>query len=157
MNGCFKYCTQCKEKENCCVGFGVIDNPIISSKEKEIIQNRTKCQEKIFTKIKGGCFNINSINGVCPFYKNGCTIYDIRPNDCKLYPYDLKLLEDKFFLIEYKLKCLHNNILEEYVDEIISEIAPYINVYTAKEYNKKVSNFGFEIIKQIDVNKKKAT
>ena len=38
MQGTFKICSKCKQKKNCCTDFNDIDNPIISSKEKELIQ-----------------------------------------------------------------------------------------------------------------------
>lgn len=69
MNGTFDFCSKCKEKVNCCVDFEDIDNPIVSSEEKTTIQKETGCSDEIFSRIDGDCFNINTINGVCPFYK----------------------------------------------------------------------------------------
>ena len=103
MKGTFEHCSKCKEKVNCCVSFKTIDNPIISSKEKEFIQRKTECEDGAFLKIKGNCYNINTKNGVCWFYNKGCSIYEIRPNDCRLYPYDLKNINGKICLIRYKI------------------------------------------------------
>lgn len=96
MKGRFKICSECKENNNCCMDFNSIDNPIISSEEKDIIIKTTNCSENTFTKIEGDCYTINTNNSNCPFYKNGCTIYDVRPNDCRLYPYDLKIVDGKY-------------------------------------------------------------
>ena len=149
MQGTFKICSKCCEKKNCCTDFEDIDNPIISSKEKELIQQSTNCEDSTFTKIEGDCYNINTINGICPFYKNGCTIYDVRPNDCKLYPYDIRVVDGKLYLIRYKLKCLKGCILNENVDKIVENIKPYMQTYLIKEYGQKVSLFDYEIIKEI--------
>ena len=149
MKGTFNYCSQCKEKLNCCVDFEDIDNPIIYIEEKNKIQKSIKCDDSIFSKITEDCFNINTINGVCPFYKNGCSIYDIRPNDCRLYPYDLKQIDGKIYLIRYKVKCLHGNVVDDYIDDVIERIKPYISTYTDKRFEKKVDKFQYEIVKEI--------
>ena len=54
-------------------------------------------------------------NNNCIFYQeNKCTIYDIRPIDCRLFPYDIKLEKDgNYYLVYYKSnKCqiMHENI-----------------------------------------------
>ena len=44
----------------------------------------------------------------CCFYKNNrCTIYDIRPIDCRIFPYDIKLENNgNYYLVYYKSdKC----------------------------------------------------
>lgn len=151
MQGTFEYCSKCKEKINCCVDFCDIDNPIIHQKEKETIQQRTNCSDEIFSKIDGECYNINTKDGVCPFYKNGCTIYDIRPNDCRLYPYDLKQIDGKMFLIRYKANCLKGCVVDDYIDDVVERIKPYISTYTDKRYEQKVNLFDYEIIKEIEL------
>ena len=149
MQGTFNTCSQCNIKKNCCTNFEDIDNPIISSLEKELIQQATKCNDEIFVKIEGDCYNINTINGVCSFYKNGCAIYNIRPNDCKMYPYDIRIVDEKCYLIRYKLNCLKDCVVNEDVDEIVEGIKPYMQTYVNKKYNQKVGLFDCEIIKEI--------
>lgn len=43
-----------------------------------------------FNKVNANIYHIKTFNNECVFYKNGkCIIYDYRPIDCKLYPYDI--------------------------------------------------------------------
>ena len=149
MQGTFKACSKCNGNKNCCTNFEDVDNPIISSKEKELICQTTNCDNKVFAKIEDGCYNINTIGGVCPFYKKGCTFYDIRPNDCKLYPYDIRRVDGRLYLIRYKLECLKDCAVNEDVDEIVECIKFYMQTYINKIYNQKVSLFDYEIIKEI--------
>jgi len=62
--------------------------------EKETILLRVgDTYNNYFKKINNEAYNILNINSICPFYNSGCTIYDIRPSDCRLFPYDLKKLK----------------------------------------------------------------
>ena len=149
MQGTFITCSNCKERTNCCNDFNNIDNPILSNFEKQTIQKQSNCPETNFQKISKDGYVIKTQNGKCPFYNNHCTIYSFRPNDCKLYPYDIKRINGTYYLIKYKLKCLSNNILNEDVDEIINNINPYISTFVDELYNKKLSNQEYEIIKEI--------
>lgn len=149
MQGIFKYCSKCQGNKNCCTDFEDIDNPIIYSNEKELIQQIIKCNDEIFTKIEKDCYNINTINGVCPFYKNGCAVYNVRPNDCRLYPYDIKVIDGKYYLIRYKLKCLKGCAVDEDVDDIVKDIQPYIETYANETYNQKLKLVDYEIIREI--------
>ena len=50
----------------------------------------------------------NTEDDSCYFYRNNqCTIYDIRPIDCRIFPYDIKLEKDgNYYLVYYKSeKC----------------------------------------------------
>lgn len=148
--GTYSHCSKCKINKNCCCDFDEsIDNIIVTIKEKENITNRLgAASEKFFKPINDKAYNILSQNSICPFYDNGCTIYDIRPNDCKLFPYDLKEINNKYFLILYDLPCGSSKVNEN-VDNIIKELSLIIKTYTNKKVEEKVNKLPYKIIKEI--------
>ena len=89
---------ECHQCGNCCTFQGGVIN---ASKEefkriasflkisfKEFLNDYT---EKVDTKI-----SIKSEpDGPCFFYDKGCTIYDVRPNQCRTYPFWPELLKNK--------------------------------------------------------------
>ena len=74
------------------------------------------------------CFNINTINNKCIFYDGKCKIYNNRPYDCRLYPYDIKKINEKFFLVLYKLDCIEYENFFEDVDFLIKK-SNHLSIY----------------------------
>lgn len=114
--GTFNLCTNCvNNKANCCSNPNV-DSPMILPSEIEAISKATKIDKNLFaTKIEfSKMYNDDSLkdlyqmkrkkNDNCYFYKNNkCSIYDIRPIDCRIFPYDVKLEKDGcYYLVYYK-------------------------------------------------------
>lgn len=114
--GTFNLCTNCvNNKANCCSNPNV-DSPMILPSEIEAISKATKIDKNLFaTKIEfSKMYNDDSLkdlyqmkrkkNDNCYFYKdNKCSIYDIRPIDCRIFPYDIKLEKDGgYYLVYYK-------------------------------------------------------
>ncbi len=149
-SGTYSHCSKCKIKKNCCCDFDdEIDNIVTTVRERNVILNRIgKNYDKFFSKINDEAYNILNINGICPFYNKGCTIYDIRPSDCKLFPYDIKKIGCKYYLILYDLPCGSINVNED-VSDVIEILKTIINTYTDKKIEEKVSNFKYKIIKEI--------
>lgn len=152
-DGTYNHCTDCKIKKNCCQDFDEgIDNIVTTNQEKqEIIEKVGISFEKYFKKINDEAYNILNIKGVCPFYKNGCSIYDIRPSDCRLFPYDLKEIDGKYYLIQYDLPCGSKNVNEN-VEDIIDVLKTIITTYTDKKIEEKVNLFEYKIIKEIKID-----
>ncbi|MBE7075511.1 MAG: YkgJ family cysteine cluster protein [Clostridiales bacterium] len=150
-NGLFNKCSSCKKKDNCCCGFHKLDYPILSKGEKDLIKDKYNVEE-CFEPLGKECFNLVAKNGICPFYKGKCIIYKDRPNDCKLFPFDIKIIKNKYYLILYKLGCFDKTeLLNESVDDIVEAVKPYIETFTNKRLNKKMQKLDFEIIKEIKV------
>ena len=86
-NGIQFDCHQCG---NCCTFEG---GAIYASEEEFIkIANHLNISEEDF--YKQYTFDINNLvsikshsDGPCFFYKNGCSIYDVRPTQCRTYPF----------------------------------------------------------------------
>jgi len=148
--GTYKYCSKCKIKKNCCCDFDdEIDNIVTTISEKDNIISRVGPDAEIwFKQINEEAYNILSENGKCPFYKDKCTIYDIRPSDCRLFPFDIKEINGKFYLIKYDLPCGSKNV-DENVDEVIEVLKTIITTYTDKKIEEKVNKLNYIIIKEI--------
>jgi len=116
--GTFNLCSNCIGKNNptCCCD-PIVDSPMLLPNEAEAISNKMKIEKEEFCKR----INLAKINNdyslkdlyqmkrfedtnSCYFYRdNKCTIYDIRPIDCRIFPYDIKLEKDgNYYLIYYK-------------------------------------------------------
>lgn len=126
--GTFNLCSNCVGKSATCCCNPDVDSPMMLPNEAEEISKKTNLNKDDFSKKVefSKMYNDNTLkdlyqlkrqkhNNNCIFYKdNKCTIYDIRPIDCKLFPYDIKLEKDgNYYLVYYKSnKCqiMHENI-----------------------------------------------
>lgn len=147
--GTYNHCSICKIKKNCCCDFDEIDNIVTTISEKnEIVKRLGKSADNFFRQINNEAYNILNIQGVCPFYDQGCTIYDIRPSDCRLFPYDLKEINGRYFLIKYDLPCGSKNVNED-IDKVINVLMTIIKTYTDTKIEEKVNKLKYIVIKEI--------
>jgi len=119
--GTFNLCSNCVGKDTtCCCGLDV-DSPMLLPNEAEVISKTLQIEKRNFSD-KIDLAKINNDYSLkdlyqmkrdketnsCVFYKNNqCSIYDIRPIDCRIFPYDIKLENDgNYYLVYYQLeKC----------------------------------------------------
>lgn len=171
--GTFNLCSGCVgNKANCCCDKSV-DSPMMLPNEVEAISaalkiNKDDFSNKIgFSKMYGDIalkdlyqMKRNS-NDACFFYKNNqCTIYDIRPIDCRLFPYDIKLEKDgNYYLVYYKSDNCHIN--EEKLSDIkmvsyntrlyLRLLLPYLREWSDKYCCTQLTkNKNYEIICKIE-------
>lgn len=150
QEGMYDSCTHCKKGASCCSSFNLIDSPLLNGDEINNIKKVSKIDD-FYIQRDNDVFNLKTNDNHCIFFiNNHCTIYDERPNDCKLYPFDIMEMDNKYYLILYKLDCID---IEKYkminVDSILNKIKPWIKDYTNIEYNRKLRNFDYIIIKEI--------
>jgi len=150
--GTFKKCTNCSEKINCCESFNKLNSPTLSIDE---VNNIKENYTDFFDKIDDNTYVIKTINNKCFFYKNNrCQIYDKRPLDCRLYPFDIIEKENKYYLILYKLKCnSKNDYINDLkdIDIIVNQIKPWIKEFTNSYNFTKMKNQEYIIIKEINL------
>jgi Fe-S-cluster containining protein len=98
-SGTMSFCLDCPAKTNCCtrVAHGTeIENPFLFNDEAENIKRRiggllSDFSEKFVTNGGVEYLAIKSRAPGCTFFQSGrCTIYDIRPLDCRLFPFDIR-------------------------------------------------------------------
>jgi Fe-S-cluster containining protein len=149
MDGTFSHCSQCKVAK-CCCDFGEgIDYIMLTASEKQKILEAVGTNfEKYFSKLDDRVYHLVSESPVCPFYDHGCTIYNLRPADCRLFPYDIKNIDNEYWLIKYDLACGSDNV-QEIPEDAITTLMQIKDVYTASENEEKVSQLNFKIIKKI--------
>ena len=129
--GTFDLCSNCVGKNSTCCCDPIVDSPMLLPNEVEAISKKLKLEKDDFTKR----IDLAKINNdyslkdlyqmkrfkntdACYFYRdNKCTIYDIRPIDCRIFPYDIKLEKDgNYYLVYYKSdKC---QIMNENIKDI---------------------------------------
>ena len=144
--GTYNHCSKCQEAF-CCKSFDKIDNPILFEDEVEKLRKLFDIDKYLIKNRNSYC--IKTVDNVCPFYKNGCSIYEHRPRDCRLFPFDIDKIDGKYYLVLYNIKCLSKNVENENIDELINEFKDYAQEYTSPTLAKKVSNLPYKIIKEI--------
>jgi len=119
--GTFNLCSNCVGKSATCCCNPNVDSPMMLPNEVDVISKTMKIDPDYFsTKIDfSKMYNDYTLKDLyqmkrqknqnaCYFYKNNqCTIYNIRPIDCRIFPYDIKLEKDgNYYLVYYKSdKC----------------------------------------------------
>lgn len=115
--GTFNLCSNCVGNHATCCSNPSVDSPMLLPNEVEAISKKMNIPKNDFSnKIDLAKINndyslkdlyqmkrVNKDNS-CYFYRNNrCTIYDIRPIDCRIFPYDIKLEKDgNYYLVYYK-------------------------------------------------------
>jgi len=145
LNDSFAFCSGCSANaiDTCCNSFENIDNPWMTSQEHDLIMKRHSIS--FATKVAKNFYTLNTKKGSCIFYKGGCSIYDIRPLDCRLYPFDVAEKKGRIFLTKYKDPCATPSSGDEFYDKrtiaqveiLIDKMKSYIREYLA-EWGKVV-------------------
>lgn len=172
--GTFNLCSKCVGKDATCCCDPSVDSPMILPNEAEIISKKMKISKEEFSK-KVDFAEMNKDYSLkelyqmkrikdtnsCFFYRNNmCTIYDIRPIDCRIFPYDIKLEKDgNYYLVYYKSdKC---QIMSENIKNIkmvsyntrlfLRLLLPYIREWSDKYCCSELTkNKEYEIICKIE-------
>lgn len=172
--GTFNLCQKCVNAKASCCSNPEIDSPMILPNEAKEIAKATNQEISEFADEVdfASMYNDKSLkmlyqmkrnkNGnCCRFYKDcKCSIYDIRPIDCRIFPYDIKLEKDgEYYLVYY----LSNNCEIKNIDldnlKMISYntrlflrlLLPYIREWSDPYCSTKlVENENYKIICKIE-------
>ena len=106
--GTYPFCNTCVGKFDCCCNCNEIDMPILLPNEAENISRISRSGVDEFAKkLTNNLYQMKRDNNDdpskgCVFFKNnGCTIYENRPIDCRLFPFDFKEIDGEYWLIYY--------------------------------------------------------
>lgn len=92
-------CTQCG---HCCTGSpGQVR---VTPEEINAIANATRKPADEFLKV-GGTMLLEKPNGDCVFHENGCTIYAMRPTQCRTYPFWFRNLRSEESWAKARAEC----------------------------------------------------
>lgn len=172
--GTFNLCHKCVNAKATCCSNPCVDSPMLLPNEvKEISKMTNKeindfCKEIDFS-VMHSDKTLKSLyqmkrqknSNACHFYKDcKCTIYDIRPIDCRIFPYDIKLEKDgNYYLIYYLTNnCEVRNIdindlkLVSYNTRLFLRLLyPYIREWSDPYCSSKlVENEDYKIICKIE-------
>lgn len=168
VNGTYEFCTQChNENKQCCCSSEDIDMPVLLLNEAQKIQ----AQHPRSQKSREFSHNIDNTtvrqmnrketvdNGMkithCHFYDardNVCKIYNNRPTDCRLFPFDIKLDPNtqEFWIGYYDELCNRKLPDEEKMKEYahilrpqLFLLLPYANIINRDDVCEKLSSAHF--------------
>lgn len=165
INGTYAFCTECHNLgRKCCCASEEIDMPILLQNEARKLQSIDSQNKKMHnfsraignTTIRQMNASGNSANPIfCHFYdssKNKCKIYDIRPTDCRLFPFDIKLdhRTNEYYVGYYNDLC--ENLPDEETMKRYAHILrpylfllfPYANTINQDDVCVRLNNASFE-------------
>jgi Fe-S-cluster containining protein len=141
----------CKNK--CCKGQeGAFPLSIMKGEIKGI---ETKTEKKI---------NIDDFkkNSPCIFFNNKelCEIYNIRPLDCAVFPFDILKINGKyrwiFWHLPFSCSILKNENFEPYLQyfekELIPEYKSYIEEFSKIDLDFFINKFKYTVIREVKLN-----
>ena len=95
-DGTFSFCATCPAESHCCRRIrtsDALEPPFLLRDEALAIATSTHKDLHDFTEpesTNGERLSLRSVEGKCIFYKSGsCSVYDLRPMDCRLFPFDI--------------------------------------------------------------------
>lgn len=172
--GTFNLCHKCVHAKATCCSNPLVDSPMLLPNEAEKIANATNEEIDSFAQIvdfakmhhdktlkKLYQMKRQDNSSACHFYQDCmCSIYDIRPIDCRIFPYDIKMENDgNYYLIYYladdcEIKNIDANNLKmiSYNTRLFLRLLyPYIREWSDPYCSAKlVKNKDYKIICKIE-------
>lgn len=172
LNGTYEFCTQChNEKKKCCCASTDIDMPVILMNEAKKIQSTNPRVRRMrdFSKNIGNT-PVRQINEItdekagnhCYFYdcdENKCKIYNIRPTDCRLFPFDIQLDSNtnEYWIGYYSDLCERRlpdiETMKQYAHILRPQLFllfPYANTINNEEVCKRLKSATFEKLYKLE-------
>lgn len=152
QNGCYDVCTNCLTGGICCSSFDKINAPVLNKEEliqlREILKNND-----FYDVVDSNLYKIKLNNDECVFLKNGrCQVYNHRPLDCRLFPFDILKKDTKYYLVLYQLGCIEEyTVVDNFdcLDNLIEKVKPWIIDYTDDRNYTKMKKLEYKVIKEI--------
>ncbi|MDR0889659.1 MAG: YkgJ family cysteine cluster protein [Oscillospiraceae bacterium] len=162
-NGTYDFCTECyTEKKKCCCASPRIDMPVILESEALVIKQAIKA----FKRLKGFSTQYDRSNirimdrkndrdgAPCLFFNqtnSKCEIYDNRPIDCRLFPYDIVFDEETHeYWVGYYDELCDRQLPQDMEQKIhilrpyFFIIYPYIHIFTNQQVCSKLKDAHFQ-------------
>ncbi len=168
INGTYEFCTACHaENKVCCCASDDIDMPVLLQNETLQIQSKSPKERKarLFSnsigrtsirQMKSKPLEKDDISScACHFYdtkEHRCTIYDMRPVDCRLFPFDIRLNKEtnEYWIGYYDELCERSlpdeTTMRKYAHVLrpfIFLLYPYANIITADTVCTKLKDAHF--------------
>lgn len=93
----------------------------------------------------------------CAFFDKDelCAIHDIRPVDCRFFPFDVMNIGGNFFWVIWNVNCsiLKQKNFEPYLQEFETELIPnfqeYLEDYSKFRLEENINECSFRVIRKI--------
>lgn len=166
VHGTYEFCTTCHNQgKKCCCASSDIDMPILLQNEARKLQSMNPRHQRMhdFSRAIGNTpiRQINSITSStcgthCHFYvpaDNRCKIYDQRPTDCKLFPFDIKLdTNTNEYWVGYYSNLCENSLPDNEQMKLYAHVLrpllfllfPYANTINRSDVCEKLNYATFE-------------
>ncbi len=172
ISGTYEFCTEChNQRKKCCCASPDVDMPVLLPSEARKIQSISPRHQRMRdfsrnignTTIRQIIAKDSGLNGQhCHFYdynENRCKIYDMRPVDCRLFPFDIKLdpNTNEYWVGYYNDLCDRHlpdiSIMRQYAHILRPQLFllfPYANTINNKEVCTHLSEATFESLYKLD-------
>lgn len=154
-SGTFGFCNNCISHCNCCNGRKV-DPAVLTPNDVIEICNRTGLLENDFSESYTNILkNMKTNNGKCYFFKDGkCSIYNFRPIDCRIFPFDVRYNNNGVLnIVWYTSACPVNTNSRKYKDEIkptFQKLRPFFNEF-ALHASPLLDKQKYEVVEEISL------
>lgn len=163
--GTYGFCNGCIGRFDCCCNCRSIDMPILLPQEaKQIASISRKPIEQFAVKLTTNLYQMKRTddkedNGCIFFVNNRCSIYNKRPIDCRLFPFDFKEIDGEYWLIYYSNidicralpndreeleTCAHN------IRPLLDIIMPYMSECSSPVFCKRLDKQNYEKLFRIN-------
>lgn len=105
--GTYNFCNGCVGVFDCCCNCNKIDMPIVLPSEAKRIESISRKKiDEFANKLTNNLYQMkradnDEAKGCIFFVNNKCSIYENRPIDCRLFPFDFKEIDGEYWLIYY--------------------------------------------------------
>lgn len=144
MSELWNECLSCQEK--CCDSETVFPLFVTENEYEQLISSYPDA--------------VNQFNksASCPFLKSNklCVVHEIKPVDCKLFPFDITMKDQKFYWIIREINCpiaKNEEDFEKYLsifeEKIIPNFIEYMEEYALFRYEELEEKWGYKIIREV--------
>lgn len=130
LTGTYHICAKCPPEKNCCRG-KKLDPAVLIPEDIDSISQKTGLNTNEFSIPSIGSLSImKSYKEDCFFYRNNkCIIYNYRPIDCQLFPFDIrKDVNGNLVLVAYISTCPEAINIDSY-KESVSYLINKLHIY----------------------------
>lgn len=181
LSGTYSFCEDCpRQTEMCCCASEKVDMPVLLSTETSNLRDKNEFHHRYnistFTKsidnspIYQMLHKKDKKDGEpdhCFFYdyeKKRCQVYQHRPIDCRLFPFDIRLnnkkrpgqsqaVDNEYWVGYYPGLCCKDLPSKEEMEKYVILLrpyfyllAPYVEAYTRSDVFAKLENADFELL-----------
>ena len=153
--GSFSFCEGCPAHSNCCTG-KTVDLPVLTPADAQTISEKTGIPRPEFcSETEGQLLTMRArAGGGCYFYRDGkCGVYDVRPIDCRMFPFDIDRMESgQLTTIVYSTACPKPTYALKHagrVSELMGDLEPYLDEYASIE-SPKLERHQRQAVSQIE-------